>query len=1164
MKRLSNIKFFLAVLFFFTASSYKIHATGTSQDLCTPVNGQDVNVGTLITDTDANGNIYVKLIVNKNLNDNTYGTNAIGWGTKGHKLNDLLGSDKANFVFKDKNGTVILDFNLDYISQSSSFPSGYGCLGATGGDGKMNVGSSTNILSYNSSLARNFNDYGYVLTSNSPSTDNNFTPNPTYPNWIYEMVYEVTISKTAFGSVGFGTVTVPSFHNSPNKLGLSNAVIPSFCSGSIGDFVWKDLNHNGIQDAGEPGISNVTVQLFDCSTNSLLSTTVTDADGKYLFEPLAHGDYYVQFGTPAGYTLSPQNQGGNTSLDSNPDATGKTDCVSLAVGENNLTIDAGMYPTPPPPTGSLGDFVWKDLNHNGVQDAGEPGISNITVQLFDCNTNNLLATTTTNSNGYYLFNNLDAGSYYVVFTLPAGYAFSPAIQGNDRAVDSNPDATTGKTVCIDLAAGENNLTIDTGMYIPQNNYPQLWINKDDGLIFAPDSGNTTTYTISYGNSGSAAIYNAVILDTLPPGMSYVSSSTGNETYTGSNVIQYSVGTLNPNDQGSVTLTARVTNFFDNYLNMACINGKDSNNDNYEDCATDLDIKDTTSNCDHGGVESRGDLSELLLKRELKIKYGMTTPIRLKKGAATISSQFNLSQFIPETGPFNSRAVEATPFDILGISNAVSSYAVNYSLILAKGSTRVGGIFSTITAAPNIYDHFKAVCDRLAGYTVDEIKLVNINGYQFYAAKLSLQKDHTTDYALSFSVYETPSGYRVQNKWTYEEYQAPAGASSVYNFQVWSNTYSGTIDLVKNILEKFSSISSLNYMNISQTNPEVFISGANYSLDGNIHLTIVNNGQPKDLNFTTNYRVSQGTDQLSSQSTYHVTSGINNVVINSGVISDANIYMNDPSGFNDEVYVSGGAYTYINGPSSTVETFNTSDFPQQTVTNYPAGTIVLSGGVSVTGKLNDWLSIVRSLNAGGNPYDLSKCNSVSFNASGNGVAEVIINTANIPDYNYFAYKINLTNDSKEYTISFNQFNQLYGNTVPFDASQIEFIGFMFTSDDNQGLTDINFGVTNIAFHGNSITGIKDIKPVPHEFSLEQNYPNPFNPTTVIQFSIPAAGKYLLKIYNTLGQEVSTLVNSQLQPGKYNVSFDAGRLASGMYIYSLTGEKTQITKKMILMK
>jgi subtilisin-like proprotein convertase family protein len=91
--------------------------------------------------------------------------------------------------------------------------------------------------------------------------------------------------------------------------------------------------------------------------------------------------------------------------------------------------------------------------------------------------------------------------------------------------------------------------------------------------------------------------------------------------------------------------------------------------------------------------------------------------------------------------------------------------------------------------------------------------------------------------------------------------------------------------------------------------------------------------------------------------------------------------------------------------------------------------------------------------------------------------------------------------------------------------------------------------------------------PAAFSLLQNSPNPFNPSTKIRFSIPVGTGHapsLLKVYDLLGREVATLVNENLQPGSYEVTFDASGLASGLYLYRLQAGAFAETKKMILMR
>jgi len=97
-----------------------------------------------------------------------------------------------------------------------------------------------------------------------------------------------------------------------------------------------------------------------------------------------------------------------------------------------------------------------------------------------------------------------------------------------------------------------------------------------------------------------------------------------------------------------------------------------------------------------------------------------------------------------------------------------------------------------------------------------------------------------------------------------------------------------------------------------------------------------------------------------------------------------------------------------------------------------------------------------------------------------------------------------------------------------------------------------------------TGIKNESLAPVAYSLSQNYPNPFNPSTTIKFSISKNDLVVLKIYNVLGQEVITLVNEQLKPGSYSYKFDASRLSSGIYFYSINSGSFSQTKKMILLK
>jgi len=93
---------------------------------------------------------------------------------------------------------------------------------------------------------------------------------------------------------------------------------------------------------------------------------------------------------------------------------------------------------------------------------------------------------------------------------------------------------------------------------------------------------------------------------------------------------------------------------------------------------------------------------------------------------------------------------------------------------------------------------------------------------------------------------------------------------------------------------------------------------------------------------------------------------------------------------------------------------------------------------------------------------------------------------------------------------------------------------------------------------------DVSSQPKEYSLLQNYPNPFNPSTTIEFSIPESGNVKLVVYNSLGEEVSTLINNYEAAGSYKINFDAAGLPSGLYFYKLSAGNFSEVKKMIFLK
>ncbi|QLH47882.1 MAG: carboxypeptidase regulatory-like domain-containing protein [Bacteroidota bacterium] len=235
--------------------------------------------------------------------------------------------------------------------------------------------------------------------------------------------------------------------------------------GSLGDRVWYDDNQNGIQDVGENGVVGVTVSLYQADGITLINAKTTDALGNYIFTGLPAGSYVVGFSNiPGGYTFTTANQGSDDELDADADAgsSGKTGIVNLALGEENLSLDAGIYAAPG--LASLGNYVWNDVNQDGLQDSGEPGVPGVSVTLYD-NAGNMVSTTTTDANGLYQFTGLTPATYSVGFSnLPSGYEFTNSDQGGDDTRDSDADPVSGTTPTVTLIAGQNYPDFDAGIF----------------------------------------------------------------------------------------------------------------------------------------------------------------------------------------------------------------------------------------------------------------------------------------------------------------------------------------------------------------------------------------------------------------------------------------------------------------------------------------------------------------------------------------------------------------------------------------------------------------------------------------------------------------------------------------------------------------------------
>jgi uncharacterized repeat protein (TIGR01451 family) len=299
---------------------------------------------------------------------------------------------------------------------------------------------------------------------------------------------------------------------------------------------------------GNSGTSSATftVTLSSPSTNTV-TVNFTTVDGT----ALAGSDYISNSGA---LTFSPGETTKNISVIINGDVTYEsnetftvnlTNSIYATISDNT---GVGTIGNDDANTSTVSNFIWKDLNGNGIQDAGEPPFENIYVELYDATSSALIATDYTTPAGLYEFLNVPAGTYEIAVSAPPGWGFTSKDIGTDDAADSDINPSTspkGFTDAFSVVAGVNDDTRDAGLVSANTT-----TTKTGPVISTV--GEQVTYTLSVHNSGPTAAGGVVLKDPLPQGTTYVASTGQGEYSNGS--VTWNIGTMQSGSDVSVTVT----------------------------------------------------------------------------------------------------------------------------------------------------------------------------------------------------------------------------------------------------------------------------------------------------------------------------------------------------------------------------------------------------------------------------------------------------------------------------------------------------------------------------------------------------------------------------------------------------------------------------------
>jgi len=225
-------------------------------------------------------------------------------------------------------------------------------------------------------------------------------------------------------------------------------------------------------------------------------------------------------------------------------------------------------------------------------------------------------------------------------------------------------------------------------------------------------------------------------------------------------------------------------------------------------------------------------------------------------------------------------------------------------------------------------------------------------------------------------------------------------------------------------------------------------------------------------------------------------------------------------------------------------------------DYTEGLQVMTGGNGVTGSdetsenmNNTWIVEVPT------PFNPVPVELTSFTAISKGNT-ITLNWSTATELNNSGFEV-------QRTVAGNEFETIgfvagYGTTT--ESKNYSFFDANLSSGSyTYRLKQVDFdGTYSFSYEVN----VDVTSPV--QFELAQNYPNPFNPSTTIKFAIPQSAEVILKVYNALGQEVSTLINQFMESGLHTINFDASKLNSGIYFYKLDAGQYSDVRKMTLIK
>lgn len=528
---------------------------------------------------------------------------------------------------------------------------------------------------------------------------------------------------------------------------------------------------------------------------------------------------------------------------------------------------------------------------------------------------------------------------------------------------------------------------------------------------------------------------------------------------------------------------------------------------------------------------------------------------IRRGVMGVGTQLTLRDLLPTqiTGT-NYQPFVSTPADLTSITNAKDVLSIDFT-----SNNQAKAVAFGLRTSGEVYDHTKAICDRLKGSELQSIESIVINKIPMVSYKMKNNLGQT-EYVMSFAIGAKTgrSFYTIQSKWLNRDYTSD---EVMYNIQLWADSKDLITTMATDMLSRLTAGQAVEEIVNTKGLPSTFVTKGNRASDKIVlevnNSTNITNGYFEISEKANEQSVSTGKKQIPFTLN---AKGLTSVNIPTTDIyeSTLSLYLNGV--LQDEVFIADGNWAaQVNASTGTIKSFRVTNDPAVVTDN--KDDFKLFRNVQVEASTPDFVSVYKMLRGGGAAQNLTGYKSFQFTASGSGATMFITLVRDgIPNWaDQYSLSLPLSSTSQDYKISLDDFTST-ATKDKIDPKDITMVIFGLVVNGGK-LSTVTADISKVAFSKTDIAYLNSLQS--KELGV---YPNPAKGGTfTATFKAAVANKLMLNVtdINTGKVVFSKSVNAQVGTNNVPVTVDQ-KTGLNTYILSLEGSGIRYTPKKVFME